>query len=59
MKIPVECAILEPGARCNDLPRLIFSGGEWDEWDVQFCIHGIKLRWLCDHCESDIAKAKE
>lgn len=30
--------------------RMLFAGPIWDEWDLQFCIHGEKLRWTCDEC---------
>lgn len=32
-------------------PRLVFVGPIFDEWDIEFCIHGEKLRWGCDWCD--------
>ena len=49
MKILVDCKVVEPGYAGNDQQRLVFAGENWD--DPSFCIHGIKLRWLCDDCE--------
>lgn len=35
----------------NSQPRLLFVGKVWKEWDLNFCIHGEKLRWGCDWCD--------
>jgi len=56
MKIENEARLIEPGtdeakAKGCSRPRLVFAGGLWTEWDLEFCIHGEKLRWSCDQCD--------
>jgi len=58
MKIQIEAKVEQSGAHGNDNPRLIFSGPLWDEWDLEFCIHGEKLRWGCDECDEYFEKHK-
>lgn len=53
MKVSIECKVVPPGHNGNAQPRLIFTGRYWKEdWgdDIEFCIHGIKMRWMCDEC---------
>lgn len=45
MKIKIEVKIVKVPQL-----RLIFTGIIWDSQDLQFCIHGEKLRWTCDDC---------
>lgn len=42
-------------------PRLVFTGPIWDDWsdDIQFCVHGEKLRWTCDECADHFAKHRK
>lgn len=56
MKIQIECKAITPGPSGNSKPRLIFTGTVWDEWDVEFCVHGEKLRWGCDDCDEHFQK---
>jgi hypothetical protein len=58
IKIKIECKATRPGTGGSDEPRLIFTGPVWDEWDLTFCIHGIKLRWSCDECDDHFAKCR-
>jgi len=58
MKIEIEAKELEAGEKGNSFRRLIFSGPIWDEWDLEFCIHGEKLRWRCDDCEAHFTSSE-
>lgn len=53
MEIKVECDAIR-SSEC-DGPRLIFTGPVWSEWDITFCIHGVKLRWNCEWCDEYFA----
>lgn len=59
MKILCDCKILpDDSGQGNSRPRLVFTGELWDEWDLEFCVHGEKLRWRCDACEEELDNAK-
>jgi len=50
MKIEVGVKVVDSSAG----KKLVFAGGEWEDWESPFCIHGIKLRWCCEDCEEII-----
>lgn len=52
LTIEIGARVLEADSgRGNSRRRLIFAGDCWDEWDLTFCVHGVKLRWSCDVCD--------
>lgn len=50
MEYRVKCRWLPTKARRNAHPRLIFTGGQWDYWDIHFCVHGHRLDSPCTDC---------
>lgn len=51
-KIPFR--IVPEGLYGNSDSRMVFTGYRWDKWDLEFCIHGEKLRWDCGACNEKI-----